>query len=78
MPSRSARIASIEARSARRSRRLRHAGALHVLHNNAALTSPDHQRRDASLLDLEVEVWDRTLAVDLRGAMLAASTPSHT
>ncbi|MEZ4282624.1 MAG: SDR family NAD(P)-dependent oxidoreductase [Myxococcota bacterium] len=45
-------------------------GALHVLHNNAALTSPDHQRRDASLLDLEVEVWDRTLAVDLRGAML--------
>lgn len=45
-------------------------GALHVLHNNAALTSPDHQRRDASLLDLEVEIWDRTLAVDLRGAML--------
>lgn len=45
-------------------------GALHVLHNNAALTSPEHQRRDASLLDLEVEVWDRTLAVDLRGAML--------
>ncbi len=45
-------------------------GALHVLHNNAALTSPEHQRRDAGLLELEVEVWDRTLAVDLRGAML--------
>lgn len=45
-------------------------GALHVLHNNAAITSPDHQRRDASLLELEVEVWDATLAVDLRGAML--------
>lgn len=45
-------------------------GALHVLHNNAAITSPEHQRRDASLLDLDVEIWDRTLAVDLRGAML--------
>ena len=45
-------------------------GALHVLHNNAAITSPEHQRRDGSLLDLEVEVWDRTMAVDLRGAML--------
>ena len=45
-------------------------GALHVLHNNAAITSPDHQRRDASLLELDVEVWDKTMAVDLRGAML--------
>lgn len=45
-------------------------GALHVLHNNAAITSPDHQRRDGNLLDLDVEVWDKTLAVDLRGAML--------
>jgi NAD(P)-dependent dehydrogenase (short-subunit alcohol dehydrogenase family) len=45
-------------------------GGLHVLHNNAAITSPDHQRRDASLLDLDVEVWDKTMAVDLRGAML--------
>ena len=45
-------------------------GALHVLHNNAAITNLDHQRRDGNLLDLEVDVWDRTLAVDLRGAML--------
>ncbi len=45
-------------------------GALHVLHNNAAITSPDHQRRDGNLLDLEVEVWDETLRVDLRGPML--------
>lgn len=45
-------------------------GGLHVLHNNAAITSPDHQRRDGSLLELDVEVWDATLAVDLRGAML--------
>jgi len=45
-------------------------GGLHVLHNNAAITAPSHQSRDASLLDLAVEVWDATLAVDLRGAML--------
>jgi len=45
-------------------------GALHVLHNNAAITSPDHQRRDGSLLELDVDVWDATMAVDLRGAML--------
>lgn len=45
-------------------------GALHVLHNNAAITDPAHQSRDASLLDLDVDVWDATMAVDLRGAML--------
>ncbi len=45
-------------------------GALHVLHNNAAITSPEHQRRDGNLLDLDVEIWDTTMAVDLRGAML--------
>ena len=45
-------------------------GALHVLHNNAALTHPDHQRLDASLLDLAVETWDATMRVDLRGPML--------
>jgi NAD(P)-dependent dehydrogenase (short-subunit alcohol dehydrogenase family) len=45
-------------------------GGLHVLHNNAAITDPAHQARDASLLDLDPDVWDRTLAVDLRGAML--------
>ena len=45
-------------------------GALHILHNNAAITSPAHQSRDASLLDLDVDVWDATMAVDLRGAML--------
>ncbi|MCB0993531.1 MAG: SDR family oxidoreductase [Acidimicrobiales bacterium] len=45
-------------------------GALHILHNNAAITDPAHQRRDAALTDLDVDVWDRTFAVDLRGAML--------
>lgn len=45
-------------------------GALDILHNNAALTDPDHQRRDASLLDLELETWEATMRVDLRGPML--------
>lgn len=45
-------------------------GRLDVLHNNAAVTDPEHQARDASLLELDVEVWDRTFSVDLRGAML--------
>lgn len=45
-------------------------GALHVLHNNAAITSPAHQRRDGNLLELDVEVWDETMRIDLRGPML--------
>ena len=46
-------------------------GRLDVLHNNAAATSPDVIGRDQGLLELDVEVWDRTLAVNLRGPMLA-------
>jgi NAD(P)-dependent dehydrogenase (short-subunit alcohol dehydrogenase family) len=45
-------------------------GALHVLHNNAAITNPEHQSRDASLLELDVAVWDETMRIDLRGPML--------
>ncbi len=45
-------------------------GSLHVLHNNAAITHPEHQRRDGSLLDLDIAVWDETLRIDLRGPML--------
>jgi NAD(P)-dependent dehydrogenase (short-subunit alcohol dehydrogenase family) len=45
-------------------------GALHVLHNNAAITDPAHQSRDGNVVELDAEVWDRTMAVDLRGAML--------
>jgi NAD(P)-dependent dehydrogenase (short-subunit alcohol dehydrogenase family) len=45
-------------------------GALHVLHNNAALTDPAHQGRDGNLLELETDVWDETMRIDLRGPML--------
>jgi NAD(P)-dependent dehydrogenase (short-subunit alcohol dehydrogenase family) len=46
-------------------------GGLDVLHNNAALTDASAHARDTTVLDLEVEVWDRSMAVNARGAMLA-------
>jgi NAD(P)-dependent dehydrogenase (short-subunit alcohol dehydrogenase family) len=45
-------------------------GRLDVLHNNAAVLSREVYGRDLDLTELDVEVWDRTMAVDLRGAML--------
>lgn len=45
-------------------------GRLDLLHNNAAASGADVMGRDQGLLELEVEVWDRTLAVNLRGPML--------
>jgi NAD(P)-dependent dehydrogenase (short-subunit alcohol dehydrogenase family) len=46
-------------------------GRLDILHSNAAVLSRDVYGRDLDLTDMDVDVWDRTLAVDLRGAMLA-------
>jgi NAD(P)-dependent dehydrogenase (short-subunit alcohol dehydrogenase family) len=45
-------------------------GGLDVLHNNAARMSWDFIGRDAMIESLDVEVWDETLAVALRGSML--------
>ncbi|NUR87767.1 MAG: SDR family oxidoreductase [Nonomuraea sp.] len=45
-------------------------GRLDVLHSNAAVLSREVYGRDGDLADLDVEVWDRTMAVNLRGAML--------
>ncbi len=45
-------------------------GRLDVLHNNAALTANDFLERDVIVTDLDVEVWDRTLAVNLSSQML--------
>jgi NAD(P)-dependent dehydrogenase (short-subunit alcohol dehydrogenase family) len=45
-------------------------GRLDVLHSNAAVLSREVYGRDHDLLDMDVEVWDRTMAVNLRGAML--------
>jgi NAD(P)-dependent dehydrogenase (short-subunit alcohol dehydrogenase family) len=45
-------------------------GRLDVLHNNAALTDSDFLSTDTAVTDLSLEVWERTLAVNLRGQML--------
>jgi NAD(P)-dependent dehydrogenase (short-subunit alcohol dehydrogenase family) len=46
-------------------------GRLDVLHNNAALTESEFLSRDTCVSDLSLEVWERTLAVNLRSQMLA-------
>jgi len=43
---------------------------LDVLFNNAANTAPDVIGRDADILNMDLEVWERTMAVNLRGVML--------
>lgn len=45
-------------------------GRLDVLHNNAAVLSREVYGRDLDLTGMDVDVWDRTLAVNLRGPML--------
>jgi NAD(P)-dependent dehydrogenase (short-subunit alcohol dehydrogenase family) len=45
-------------------------GRLDVLHNNAALTDSDFLNADTAVTELSVEVWERTLAVNLRSQML--------
>jgi NAD(P)-dependent dehydrogenase (short-subunit alcohol dehydrogenase family) len=46
-------------------------GTIDVLHNNAAASGPDTIGRDTGIVDMDVSVWDRTLAVNLRAPMLA-------
>jgi NAD(P)-dependent dehydrogenase (short-subunit alcohol dehydrogenase family) len=45
-------------------------GGLHILHNNAALTSPDQHAQDLSVVDMDLGAWQRSLEVNLGGAML--------
>ncbi len=45
-------------------------GRLDVLHNNAALTDSDFLTRDTAVPDLPLNVWERTMAVNLRSQML--------
>ena len=44
-------------------------GRLDVLHNNAAMTESDFLSRDTQVTDLSFEVWERTMAVNLRSQM---------
>jgi NAD(P)-dependent dehydrogenase (short-subunit alcohol dehydrogenase family) len=48
-----------------------HFGGVDVLHNNAALLSPDFLERDGDILEFDPEVFDRAMGVNLRGAILA-------
>jgi NAD(P)-dependent dehydrogenase (short-subunit alcohol dehydrogenase family) len=45
-------------------------GGLDVLHNNAAAVGLDVIGRDGPVTELDVGVWDETMAVNLRGVML--------
>ncbi|HUA94709.1 MAG TPA: SDR family oxidoreductase [Acidimicrobiales bacterium] len=45
-------------------------GRLDVLHNNAALTDSAFLGRDTTVTDLDLDVWERTMAVNLRSQML--------
>jgi NAD(P)-dependent dehydrogenase (short-subunit alcohol dehydrogenase family) len=45
-------------------------GRLDVLHNNAALTDSEFLDRDTAVPDLALDVWERTMAVNLRSQML--------
>lgn len=49
---------------------VREFGGIDILHNNAAATQAAHIARDGFIHELDTEVWDRTLAVNLRGYML--------
>ncbi|MDT4900573.1 MAG: hypothetical protein QOJ78_1503 [Pseudonocardiales bacterium] len=45
-------------------------GGLDVLHNNAAAT--DRVMEDHDVASIDLDVWERTIAVNVRGTMLAA------
>jgi len=45
-------------------------GGLHILHNNAAVTSAAHMDRDGDVVGMDVSILDATLAVSVRGVVL--------
>jgi len=45
-------------------------GGLDILHNNAAATSWDVLGGDGEITDLDLAIWERSLAVNLRGPFL--------
>ncbi|NIA52462.1 SDR family oxidoreductase [Massilia sp. TW-1] len=47
-------------------------GRVDVLHNNAAVLNVEQRRRDRDVVNMDVEAWDRAMAVNLRGAMLCS------
>lgn len=45
-------------------------GRIDILHNNAADTSHDTIGRDSDVVSIDLDVWDRAFAVNLRGTLL--------
>lgn len=45
-------------------------GQIDVLHNNAADTRPEILGRDLDVVNMTTDLWDRTMAVNVRGPML--------
>ena len=45
-------------------------GGLDILHNNAAAIGSARAGRDQDVADIDLAVWERTMAVNLRGVML--------
>lgn len=59
-------IASIEAMI---DKTVEHFGRLDILHNNTAVTDPETQGQDTTAVDIPMEVWKKTLDVNLTGYM---------
>ncbi len=47
-------------------------GGLDIVHNNAAATGDDTLGSDVDIVNTDVEVWDRTMVVNVRSAMLVS------
>jgi NAD(P)-dependent dehydrogenase (short-subunit alcohol dehydrogenase family) len=45
-------------------------GRLDILHNNAALTASDFLSRDTTVIEMALDVWERSVAVNLGSQML--------
>jgi len=45
-------------------------GRLDILHNNAALTDPARQGQDTTAVDIPVEIWNATMAINATGYLL--------
>jgi NAD(P)-dependent dehydrogenase (short-subunit alcohol dehydrogenase family) len=45
-------------------------GRLDVLHNNAALTDPARHQQDTTAVEIPLEIWNVTMAVNVTGYML--------
>jgi NAD(P)-dependent dehydrogenase (short-subunit alcohol dehydrogenase family) len=48
-----------------------HFGRIDILHNNAALLDLAFLEKDRTAVDTSIEVWDRTMEVNVRGYMVA-------